>query len=151
MLFLAVFLSLDYGLPIVWRDEKVTIVLDKTFRLKQVVYKYGTFFTLVLLTSLLVPISALFYAVFKWDSRLPDIPRLNIFKYFCFLSRTLLRVTIFWRNQNITPLAVAATLAIGITIVAITLLTILGRCFLIIEHEINQNVFLKDIFKSLRA
>ena len=41
------------------------------------VYTYNTFFTLVLVTSLLVPLSALFYAVYKWDSRLPDVPRLN--------------------------------------------------------------------------
>ena len=80
MLLLAVFLSLDYGLPIVWRDE-VTKNLDKIFYIffssKQLVdwYDANVFFTLVLVTSLLVPLSAFFYAVFKWDSRLPDIPR----------------------------------------------------------------------------
>ena len=80
MLLLAVFLSLDYGLPIVWRDE-VTKNLEKIFLYilssKQLVdwYDADVFFTLVLVTSLLVPLSAFFYAVFKWDSRLPDIPR----------------------------------------------------------------------------
>ena len=85
MLLLTVFLNLDYDLPIVWRDE-VTKTLDKILFLKQAV-QYSkirilqcyndadVFFTLVLVTSLLVPLSAFFYAVFKWDSRLPDIPR----------------------------------------------------------------------------
>ena len=77
MLFLAVFLSLDYGRPLVWRDEKVTNYVDKTFVLKQVdeLYSSNTFFTFVLATSLLVPLSAIFYAIFKWDTRLPNTPR----------------------------------------------------------------------------
>ena len=77
MLFLAVFLSLDYGRPLVWRDEKVTNYVDKTFVLKQVdeLYSSNTFFTFVWSTSLLVPLSAIFYAIFKRDTRLPNTPR----------------------------------------------------------------------------
>ena len=41
----------------------------------------------------------------------------------------LFRVTIFWRNQTITPLGIAALIAIGSTILALALLTILGRYF----------------------
>merc|ERR1719341_969165 len=108
MLLLTVFLNLDYDLPIVWRDEAVQY---SKIRILQCYNDADVFFTLVLVTSLLVPLSAFFYAVFKWDSRLPDIPR----------------VTIFWRNQLITPLAVATTLTTGGTILILALLTILGR------------------------
>merc|ERR1719341_2831896 len=96
MLLLAVFFSLDYGLPIVWRNE--------------VSYSYDVFFYVVLITSLMVPLSAFFYAIFKWDTRLPNCPR----------------VTMFWRNLIITPLAVATTVATGVIILGILLLAILG-------------------------
>merc|ERR1719495_2933428 len=98
VLFLAVFFSLDYNRPIVKRSEKVD-------------YPSSTFFNLTFTTSLLVPLSALLYAIFKWDTILSDVPR----------------VTIFWRNKVITPLAKFLILATGILVAAHLLLTILGR------------------------
>ena len=41
----------------------------------QVDYPSSTFFNLTFATSLLVPLSALFYAIFKWDTILSDVPR----------------------------------------------------------------------------
>merc|ERR1712240_189754 len=96
-LLLAVFFSLDYSRPIVQRSE--------------VDYPSSTFFNLTFATSLLVPLSALLYAIFKWDTILSDVPR----------------VTIFWRNKVITPLAKFLILATGILLAGHLLLTILGR------------------------
>merc|ERR1712240_5990 len=96
-LLLAVFFSLDYSRPIVQRSE--------------VDYPSSTFFNLTFATSLLVPLSALLYAIFKWDTIPSDVPR----------------VTMFWRNKVITPLAKFFILATGILVAAHLLLTILGR------------------------
>merc|ERR1719462_494846 len=97
-LLLTVFFSLDYSRPIVGRSELVD-------------YPSSTFFNLTFATSLLVPLSALLYAIFKWDTMLSDVPR----------------VTIFWRNKVITPLAKFLILATGFLGAAHLLLTILGR------------------------
>ena len=42
---------------------------------RQVDYPSSTFFNLAFATSLLVPLSALLYAIFKWDTMLSDVPR----------------------------------------------------------------------------
>ena len=42
---------------------------------RQVDYPSSTFFNLTFATSLLVPLSALLYAIFKWDTMLSDVPR----------------------------------------------------------------------------
>ena len=52
------------------------------------------------------------------------------FKIFLlFINDSITRVTIFWRNQLMKPLAVAAILVTGATILAIILLTQFGRYF----------------------
>ena len=42
---------------------------------RQVDYPSSTFFNLTFATSLLVPLSGLLYAIFKWDTMLSDVPR----------------------------------------------------------------------------
>ena len=42
---------------------------------RQVDYPSSTFFNLTFASSLLVPLSALLYAIFKWDTMLSDVPR----------------------------------------------------------------------------
>merc|ERR1719470_133178 len=91
-----------------WRNKVIT-PLAKSLILATGIL--ATFFNLTFATSLLVPLSALLYAIFKWDTMLSDVPR----------------VTIFWRNKVITPLAKFLILATGILVAAHLLLTILGR------------------------
>ena len=146
MLLLAVFLSLDYNLPIVWRDMKVNNS-DSDW----IAFVPNRWFTLM------TPSSPLCWSLPYWFPSLPfsmlstsGIPGCQMFpgwtslkfpseKSFKYLgssnSITLFRVTIFWRNQLITPLAVSTILSIGVTIVAITSLTILGRCPLDILYQ----------------
>jgi len=114
-LLLTVFFSLDYNRPIV-RSAKVD-------------YPSSTFFNLTFATSLLVPLSALLYAIFKWDTILSDVPR----------------VTIFWRNKVITPLAKSLILATGILVAVHLLLTILGRMS---SHHCEPPVIPNGIFST---
>jgi len=92
----------------------------------EVDYPSSTFFNLTFASSLLVPLSAILYAIFKWDTILSDVPRWrNCFEHL--ISNIWARVTIFWRNKVITPLAKFLILATGILVAAHLLLTILGR------------------------
>ena len=94
--------------------------------LRQVDYPSSTFFNLTFASSLLVPLSALLYAIFKWDTILSDVPRWrNCFEHL--ISNIWARVTIFWRSKVITPLAKFLIIATGILVAAHLLLTILGR------------------------